>query len=443
MMKRKISEIISNIDEEYICEATDYVKVKSNPLLEWIKGKFWLVGLVILIMISARLIPVLLKFIDLGNKEKLIVCTDYIAYDTVELAVSSWKKSGREGSNLEVEIIKISRDETAAQIKITELRTEIMAGEGPDLFIFSTDLPYVTPDTRITHMLFPNPEKFLYADVFLPLDSYLKESSYINIENCNQAVLKAGQTDEGQLLLPIIYNYCACIFPEEENNQELPFPNSWEEIISNETMIQALLSQSSMGFLSYLGPYADYKREELLVSEEDLIEQFNFSRFTKQQWENVSFELVTTENFLRKYLKNSKGEIHTFYAVPNINGGVTANISVYAGMNRNTKLADEAFSLLENIYRSIITWESFPSRGIGIEQGDYIKKLYESWYGISSEDIESFYKMNNTITEARFYSLWDYSLYDIFMSSYMDNDPEVIEQKLKDLYTTMQMQLRE
>ena len=43
MMKEKISEIISQIDEEYVYEATDYVKMKSKPFFEWLKGKFWIV----------------------------------------------------------------------------------------------------------------------------------------------------------------------------------------------------------------------------------------------------------------------------------------------------------------------------------------------------------------------------------------------------------------
>ena len=109
-----------------------------------------------------------------------MICTDDITNDTVEFFLSGWKKSGHPGSDIDVEIIKISRDETAAQIKITELRTEIMAGEGPDLFILATDLPYVTPDTRMTQLLFPIPEKFLYADVFLPLDSYLKAEQFVS-----------------------------------------------------------------------------------------------------------------------------------------------------------------------------------------------------------------------------------------------------------------------
>ena len=443
MIKRKISDIISNIDEEYICEATEYTKLKSRIFWEWIKRVVGVVCLVFLFVSSAKLFSVFWDVICSDKQEKLVICTDYITYDTVESVVSSWKKSGRVGSGIDVEIVKISRDETAAQIKITEIRTEIMAGKGPDLFVFASDLPYVTPETRITHMLFTIPEKFLYADVFLPLDSYLKESSYITIENCNQAVLKAGQTEEGQLLLPMIYNYGACIFPEDKNTQEIPFPNSWDDIIANATMRQALLSQSYLGFLSYLGPYADYEREELLLSEDDLIKQFNFSRFAKRLWENVSFEIVTTQYFLHGQLGNSIGQADTFYAVPNIDGGVTANISVYAGINRNTKVADEAFSVLESIYESIKNYESFPSRGICIEQDEYVQKLYESYHRISQENIESFYKMNATVTEARFYSVWDYNLYDIFMSSYTDYDSESIEQKLRNLYTTMQMQLKE
>ena len=294
----------------------------------------------------------------------------------------------------------------------------------------------------MSSLLFPNPEKTLYADIFLPLDEYLDDFEYLNTDNCNQVVLKAGQTDEGQLLLPIIYTYFACIFPDQENENEMSFPDSWEDISTNESMKRALLRQGFLSFLAYSGPYADYEKEKLLISEKDLLSQFESLLSGQKAWKDVTVRDVGNLHFLQRELGKSNGKTHTFYAVPNIDGGVTSNICVYAGINRNTKLAHKVASLLDTFCELTKNNEFFLDYGIYIEQDEYMKKIYRFYHEISETDVESFFEMNDKISNARFFSTWDCALWDEFLAQNR-KDPRPLEQAVKELYQTMQMELKE
>ena len=442
MLKYKISEIISNIDEEYICEATDYVRVKSRRFLNWIKGKVWILGLVVLIVLGVKFIPVLLGNIFEKEPEKLVICTDWSTYDEVKGSVRRWKTFSRKYSTIQTEIIRIPSDKVAAEIKIQELRTEIMAGKGPDLFIMESNEPYFydTDYHGEIHMLFPNPEKAMYSDIFLPLDDYLKDAEFIQTQYCNQAVLKAGQTEEGQLLLPIIYEYMVCVFPDYESEGLTKFPDSWEEIVSSKSMQAALRSQTYKGLPQAFGKLADFKDETILVSEDDLVKEVKRACSFQKTWNDVKAFQVDIYDFLSALGISNK--IQSFYPIPNVDGGVTACISVYAGINQNTQVSEEAFSLLDTFCEITKINNYFPTRGIFIADDELVKKFYRLNYGLQEEDVRSFLEMNEMITTARFYSSWDTKLADIY-EKHWDKDAPTAEEAVSELYNDMLMQIKE
>ena len=45
--------------------------------------------------------------------------------------------------------------------------------------------------------LFPNLEKTMHSDLFLPLDNYMDNTQYMNPDNWNQKIMDAGKTAEG------------------------------------------------------------------------------------------------------------------------------------------------------------------------------------------------------------------------------------------------------
>ena len=445
MMKQKISEIISNIDEEYIREATDYVRIKSRPLVEWIKGKIWLAGLLVLIIFGGTLLPVLFD----GNlfkkePEKLVVCTDFSIVQYVRDAVDTYNYYQRQAGEpiLEVEIMSIPKDETAADIKNTEIRTAIMAGEGPDLFIFQADNPRINSHEPV-HMLFPQPEKAMYADIFYPLDEYLENSEPFNREKCNQIVLQAGQTKEGQMLLPLLYDYDVCLFNGEKESGSVEFPDSWEDIISSESMQQNLRSQTTVGFYSYFGQYADYEKEELLLTEEEILKYYKVNRSYEMAWPD--FLTVQHTSMSRSFLDfctKDENKKSFFYAVPDIDGEVTAHISIYGGINRHTEMSDVAFSFLECIYRDLKDGAPLMgSYGIPLEADEETLKIYR-FRQMSEEQFNSIFENNARITRARFYNSWDQDIFEMCEKQW-ERDAPTLEEAVRQLYNKMLMQVKE
>ena len=378
---------------------------------------------------------------NVDSQEKLVVCTDSYSYEYVKNTVERWKYLQREGSSIEVEIVTIPKDDTAAEVKITEIRTEIMSGDGPDLFIIKVPLSRAVAEDRADTLLFSNPEKVMYSNIFLPLDTYLKEFTSVDIEECNQAVLQAGQTDEGQLLFPILYDYNVCVFSTEESSESFFYPNSWDELIQNEEMLQAIYRNDIYGFLAYSGPYADYKNEELLISKDDIVKQVEQCLSEEKKWENVRGMSV---NSMLYDLSGNDSLSYECYPIPNIDGGVTANISAYAGINRNTRVADEAASFLD-MFCENIKGGGYSLDGIFIEQDEYLQRMYQLQYGFSKERLTSFLEMNEMVTEARFYSMWDYELWDVYYEQKWKAEQKVrpIEQMADEIYNTMKMQVKE
>jgi hypothetical protein len=294
-----------------------------------------------------------------------------------------------------------------------------MSGNGPDVFIIRNTFTLASDVERNDSLLFANPEKAMYSGIFLPLDSYLDEFESLDLEECNQAVLRAGKTTEGQMLLPLLYGYQVYTVSE-----------------GFEYETDMIYKAGPQGFAAYLGPYADYETEELLISKEDLIEQFEKCLYRDIEYREIQCKTIN-ENFFREWISTDD-----FYAIPNKDGGVTANISVYGGINLNTRFAEEAASFLDSFCGVIKYAQKTSEQGIFIEQDEELQLKYRNEYFISEEDIEAFVKMNESITDARFYSTWDYDLIDAYWSLRWQPEKS-IEAAVDELYQKMQMQIKE
>lgn len=89
-------------------------------------------GLFLTVCVSTAVMVGCGKGQEAEETEKLTVCTDEIHRDTVEALAEDWKKMNH-GSD--VEIISIPQDDSLAESKIIELRTEIMSGGADRMFL--------------------------------------------------------------------------------------------------------------------------------------------------------------------------------------------------------------------------------------------------------------------------------------------------------------------
>ncbi|MCH5353427.1 MAG: hypothetical protein J1E06_08170 [Acutalibacter sp.] len=108
-----------------------------------------------------------------------------------------------EGYRVEVEVLPT--DEAEYQSRLTRLRTEIMSGQGPDIYVLSVDETFWWDAQE---RLFPDPNKAMMDGYFLKLDDYVKNAEFMELEAMNPVVMDAGCTEDGRFILPMRYNFC-------------------------------------------------------------------------------------------------------------------------------------------------------------------------------------------------------------------------------------------
>lgn len=390
-----------------------------------------------------------------GQEGRLKICTDHYSEDAVRNVIEAWQVLNDDAN---AELVLIPGDIAAAETKITQLRTEIMSGGGPDVFIFQCKSPY----SEEFPVLFSDPEKSMYSETFLPLDEYMDEAQYMNTAVWNQTVLKSGQTEEGQLMLPIYYEYYAYAFRTADLESAGNLPSSWNELITCEDkVIEDSAANFLLGFHDIFGKIADYQGETLLLSEENLMARIEEAiQYTGKKWVSDETTKVVAKdwigNFFLEALAGDRGQEHAIFAFPNEEGGMTANVTMYAAINRNTLQPEEAFSFLDVLFSDeVMSGEGFQvgERFYGSSFNPLVSgisvnnnALQAVCAQISSEDADAVRRIDDQISVVRYHSDLDRELYNLYFtcSNYRETmDENGRKELIRKTYDTLQMKLSE
>ena len=274
----------------------------------------------------------------------------------------------------ELQVLPTSTEEREAEL--TRLRTEIMAGEGPDAFILSTAIPgaVLDPSTGETmEPLFPNVEKSMYSHLFLDLEDMVQASDVIDLENCNQTVMNVGVTGDGRFLLPLTYTFSAHIFDcSALRDSEYTFSTLGEVLMSDEAALKGTLAWSTLAmFPNCLGPLADYEGQNLLVTRESLqtaVEQADAFVALQDEAYSESNLVYPGGGLISWYglmALQQEETAYTVFPIPGPEGGVMAAVTTYAAVNRNTAHPQEAFAFLELLFREELALQA------GLEANGY------------------------------------------------------------------------
>lgn len=338
-----------------------------------------------------------------------------------------------------------------------------MSGEGPDIFILSGINPMASEKQNV---LFPNPEKIMYTDTFLPLDEYIQDAKYMNLNNWNSTIMKAGQTEEGQVILPLYYEYGLYAYPGEMEEMIRDFPDNWNDLMNTENeMLQCDLQGTMMVQFRYaVGEIADYEKEKLLLSENLLEEQLekaiNFKKEGLKLLEEQGAEYrnkVLVGPYLDHtvaFLKGERNTSHALWPVKNIDSGITANVTLYAAVNRNTEQPEEAFSFLDTLLSDeIMTGQGMKENDIVYGAGFLAEKdqfpvhenaLEKKLEDINAQDANQIREMNKQIETVRFYSDIERTLAASYMEiAHSKPEEQTTKESAKKHYDLMKMQLQE
>lgn len=281
-------------------------------------------------------------------------------------------------------------DEEAAEGKstLTRIRTEMMAGEGPDVFLIGPSLGW--------DQLFLMPEKSMDLGLFMPLDDYLDKAQFMEPDRLIDAVVQAGYNEKyGQVLMPLSYQLPVTVFRKEDVSHTPSTETVWQDMLADET---GVLQSAAGVYFHYdsdvlpfgrlmidqsLGTLADYSQRKLTFTEEEMLQRFEDMLALVEKYHSGELDQVPDHYYA--YLGNSFQEYNqdsafmdripnfsgsdqdfTFIPVYSDDGGVTATVDYFVAINGNTKRPDDAFFILDMLMdpdfqqeASIITEEIF------------------------------------------------------------------------------------
>lgn len=250
----------------------------------------------------------------------------------------------------------------AQDAALTKLRTEIMSGRGPDLFVLDAS----------NLRLLQGPDKQMRAGVFADLAPYL--DTIAAEATLNETVLAAGRVGEAQYLLPLYYTVPGVAVPAEAlagfDAGENPSPADFLEKLLAHCGAEgfAPLGGLSADSLTY-APALDYEARTAALNEDQLAlaallaDTEAWTRATGfQVWipargvpsAEIPFDAsVMGSNYLERQALDLLGQgiAPAVLPIPNGNGGATASVELYAGVRANSPHIQLAAEMLARLLR--------------------------------------------------------------------------------------------
>ena len=383
-----------------------------------------------------------------SEPEPLRICIDleytlnssYVEIMNIDQILYDFEYSLKETGGLENVEIEYLPKGTERESALDRLRAEIMAGEGPDVFIVncvgSLTGDYKVPGSDASAPLFPFPQKAMEAGVFLPLDAYMENTQFTEWDKLTQSVLDAGRNEEGLQLVPLVYTFPMLCYRQSEGTYTPSATRTWNEMLTDAELSDEArilgdcytefgFNLSPSPYAEYIfGKYADFKEEELLFTEEELQQHLEEILELQARTENGE-----TSDHITDYLDTYAGMCFldgntsmdtniypndelTMVPLYSDDGGVTATIMSFAAINRNTRFPEEAFTVIDillsehtqqwsRLYSTLLYRYTF-----GVPMHEEIMQEehpfgQRNWY-MNDANYEEFCKVRDQITSANF-----------------------------------------
>lgn len=366
---------------------------------------------------------------------------------------------------------------------LTRLRTEIVAGKGPDIFLIGTGTSIYSSE-----LLFPYPKGVMAQGRFLKLDEYIENARYMDWDALNPVVMAAGRNEEGQYLLPLSYTFPATVYNMAEAGPDIPQDSigklsrtaAWADMRESEDPIlrhAGILynTQSQNRVASVFGP-TDDGRERLTFTQEEMEDIFKIginqdiergeNQVTALGQEPLGLKdasvpqnckLDMGRGFDTEEFSTGSGNISDWEMeiIPlcSRNGGVTTTVSSYCAVSSQASDPETAFRLAELLlskdiqrdspFTCLLGMDAFPVyEGLMGEE----EPVWHFWnpgnaWCLSERNYQALRKAQALITEAKLLSSTEEYLTFGFVRCLHEKDK--LEEVVERVYREMQMGLAE
>lgn len=231
-----------------------------------------------------------------------------------------------------------------ARNRMEQLRVEIMAGSGPDVFLLTGD-----------NDLFPDVVKNCYGGVFYDMEELLADT--VAGEGFLPEVMDAGVIYGGRYLIPLGMTVSGVLTSEEQlgdfrpdSQEPVTFLKEIMEAGGWEGYGSAFMLGTHLGGI-FKEPLLDYEMQEINLEEEmeELLE-YAVAIHDGSSEDAYITDFGSEKGFDGESLIGGilqKGETPLFLPLPNGEEGCNAEITWYGAVRANSRYTEEAASLLE------------------------------------------------------------------------------------------------
>ena len=393
-----------------------------------------------------------------SQEDSVVICVDENLEQGLQELIRYLEASGNE---TEYELLVLPDNAEDREPELTRIRTEIMAGEGPDAFVLSSGHPRLFLDQQTMEPLeplFPNVEKSMYSHLFLDLEEMAQNSEIVDLESCNQTVMDVGVTEDGRFLLPVAYDLPTVIVDRSAlENPDYTFSTLDELLQSSEESLKGFFGARTLFlFPDCLGVPADYEGQNLLITSESLtkaIKQADALTAFRDGQNSGSEGVLGGAGGTSTWMSLQNNELeYAVFPVPNQEGGVTAGVTRYAAVNRNTEHPQEAFAFIEQLFREeLVTGGSLVANNYNYYPLNFtydlpVKEQVLLKYmepNTQEATMISLWAAVERIDSAKVYSDLDLDIYQLYYTYYLERPEETLEELVEQTISSMKMTLAE
>lgn len=394
-----------------------------------------------------------------GDKPKMVIAISEQQEDFYRKAIVKYCKLHPE-TEVEIEVVPYidntpSEKTEKNQKAVKDMQVQVMAGKGPDVFLLDEN-----------NELLPDMIKSSYNGVFLDLNTVMDGLKDLPL---NQTALKAGEIDGKQYFLPLGYMLTGIAVSADMLGDWRPSsdqPAQFLEEVANHTGVEKFPSEFLLrDYIPGLfgTPVLNYEEKTITFSKELrdltelLAERQEFSSEEAPELPDVALMGHCTASSFETFVQNSftSGTDVTFLPFPNGEGGINAQVNVFAAVRANSACASQAGGflafLLSDEMQGSAGWEDFGSgrmpTAVPVNNNAFAPSCqYKFTYGseehqeAAAKKAEELFQLTQQVTTARFCQ-YENSL--VFDAVFMTSEDSSAEKKLDDLKNELRFYFEE
>lgn len=284
------------------------------------------------------------------EKELVILTEENLKQEIDRTAL--WYMRSQDEVKITIEVL--SKDEMKRENQLQKMRTQIMAGEGPDIYILETD-DELTDKSNKKESLFANVNKTMESGVFESLTSYMEADDYWGEQPMDDVFLKVGQMDEQQYLLPLACDYYVLTGknvdePELGNNimEWLSYIN-----VTDDDTIKNDCSLIEMQSARLFQPAIDYENKSVTIEKEKWISYMTgylvpyWKAWYEMEHTDESMYYVWNIQLVMDDMQMVADETYNLCKIiPGLEGERKATVKAWGAVGNNSEYKQEAYDFL-------------------------------------------------------------------------------------------------